>query len=104
MRGTDSASTHSAADVWSAATRVLTAGTNLNDISVADILTTQMTESYAANSVAPTLAQSQFAIHQMLMQFGISGTAWTVRQLDNVATAFVVTLDDADEPTGAERV
>lgn len=76
----------------------------LNDISVADILTTQMTESYAANGVGPTLAQSQFAMHQMLMQFGISGTSLTVRKLDDSTTAFVVTLDDATNPTDAKRV
>lgn len=68
------------------------------------VLTTQMTESYAANGIAPTLAQAQFAMHQMLMQFGIAGTAWTVRKLDDTATAFVVTLDDATNPTDAKRV
>ena len=72
-------------------------------ISVADILTTQMTESYATNGTAPTLAQSQFAIHQMLMQFAISGTSYTVKKLDNSTTAFVVTLDDATTPTSAVR-
>jgi hypothetical protein len=97
-------STHNAAAVWSVATRVLTANTNLNDISVSDILTTQMTEAYAANGVAPTLAQCMFAIHQFKMQHGISGTAWTVRKLDNTTTAFVVTLDDATNPTDAKRV
>ncbi len=76
----------------------------LNNISVTDILTTQMTESYAANGAAPTLAQGIFAIHQMLMQFGISGTSYTVRQLDDSTTAFVVTLDDAANPTDAKRV
>lgn len=77
------------------ATSALTAG---------DILNTQMTESYAANGTAPTLAQAQFAIHQMLMQFGIAGTSLTVRQLDDTTTAFVVTLDDATNPTDASRV
>jgi len=67
-------------------------------------LTTQMTESYAANGVAPTLAQAQFAIHQALMQFGIAGTSLTVRKLDDSTTAFVVTLDDATAPTDASRV
>ena len=76
----------------------------LNDISVADILTTQMTEAYAANGVAPTLAQGVFAIHQMLQQFGIAGTALTVRKLDDTTTAFVVTLDSATTPTDAKRV
>ena len=45
-----------------------------------------------------------FAIHQMLMQFGISGTSYTVRKLDNTTSAFVVTLDDATSPTDAKRV
>lgn len=66
-------------------------------------LTTQMTESYAANGTAPTLAQAMFAVHQMLMQFSISGTSYTVKKLDNSTTAFVVTLDDATSPTGAAR-
>ena len=92
-----------ATDVWAAATRTLTAGTNLNDISVADILTTQMTESYAANGTAPTLAQALFAIHQMLMEFAISGTSLTVKQLDSSTTAFVATLDDGTNPTSITR-
>lgn len=74
------------------------------DAIVTDVLTTQMTESYAANGVAPTLAQAQFAIHQALMQFGISGTSLTVRKLDDSTTAFVVTLDSASAPTDAKRV
>ena len=68
-----------------------------------DLLTTQMTEAYAANGVAPTMAESLFAIHQMLMEFSISGTAYTVKKLDGATTAFVVTLDSATNPTGATR-
>ncbi len=75
----------------------------LNDISVSDLLTTQMTEAYAANGIAPTMAQSLFAIHQMLMEFSIAGTSYTVKQLDSSTTAFVVTLDDATNPTGNTR-
>jgi hypothetical protein len=74
----------------------------LNDISVADVLTTQMTESYAANGTAPTLAQAMFAVHQMLMDFSISGTSYTVKQLGG-SSAFVVTLNDATSPTAAAR-
>lgn len=65
---------------------------------------TQMTEGYAANGVAPTAEEAQFAIHQMLMQFGIVTTTLTVRKLDNTTTAFVVTLDDGTSPTDAKRV
>lgn len=76
---------------------------NLNDPSVADILTTQMTESYATNGTAPTLAQALFAIHQKLMQSGYSGTTSTTYQLDNATTAFTGTLDDATNPTEDRR-
>lgn len=79
-------------------------GTGMESGAVTNILTTQMIESYAANGVAPTLAQAQFAIHQMLMQFGISGTSLTVRKLNNSTTAFIVTLDSSSVPTDAKRV
>lgn len=65
--------------------------------------TVAMTESYAANGAAPTLVQAMYAIHQMMMQFAISGTSLTVKQLDNSTPAFVVTLDSATKPTSAER-
>ena len=74
--------------------------TALNDFDV----TTQLTESYAANGVAPTTAEALFAIHQMLMQFGIVSTSNTIRKLDNTTTAFVVTLDSATAPTDAKRI
>lgn len=66
--------------------------------------TVAMPESYAANGAAPTPEQCLYAVHQMLMQFAISGVSYTVRKLDNATTAFVVTLDDADNPTSAVRV
>ena len=66
--------------------------------------TAQITESYAANGVAPTRDQLDMAVHQMLMQFGAAGTSLTVRKLDDTTTAFVVTLDDSTSPTDAKRV
>jgi hypothetical protein len=65
--------------------------------------TTAMTEAYAANGVAPTPVQAIMAMHQMLMDFGISGTSYTVKKLDNSTTAFVVTLNDGTSPTAAAR-
>lgn len=65
--------------------------------------TAAMTEAYAANGAAPTPTQALFAIHQMLMQFMISGTQLIVKQLDNATPAFIVTLDSATAPTSAER-
>lgn len=86
-----------------ALTSIINAIAALNNVSVQQILTTQMTESYAANGVAPTLAQAIFAIHQHLMNFVISGTSRTVRRLDGTTTAFVGTLNNATTPTGLSR-
>lgn len=75
----------------------------LNDIAVNDILTTQMTEAYAADGVAPTLAQALFLIQQALTEFAIAGTTTTIKKLDGSATAATLTLDDATNPTSATR-
>lgn len=75
----------------------------LEDVSVADILTTQMTESYAAKGVAPTLAQSLFWVQQVLTELSFSGTTGTVKKLDGATTAGTLTLDDADDPTSLTR-
>lgn len=75
----------------------------LNNVSLAQILTTQMTESYAANGVAPTLTQVLMAIHQRLMEFSIDGTTRTVYRLDGATPAFISTFDDATSPTSEHR-
>ena len=75
----------------------------LNDVSVSDILTTQMTESYAADGTAPTLAQALFLIQQQLGDFEISGTTLTVRELDGSTTAATFTLDSSTSPTDITR-
>lgn len=69
----------------------------------AAILTTQMTEAYAADGVAPTLAQAIFLIQQSLHEFAISGTTRTVKKLDGAATAATFTLDSATAPTSTTR-
>lgn len=102
MVGTDNALLAASINLTGGAVDTVTTVTN--QVTVVDILTTQMAESYAANGTAPTLAQALFAIHQVLMQFGIGGTSNTVRKLDDTATAFVVTLDDDTNPTDAKRV
>lgn len=66
--------------------------------------TVAVTESYAANGAAPTPVQAMMASHQMLMQFAISSTSYTVKKLDGSTTAFVVTLDSATAPTSAARL
>lgn len=65
--------------------------------------TVAMTESYAANTVAPTPAQALFAIQQHLMDFAIAGTSYTVYKLDHVTTAYIGTLDSAVTPTSQLR-
>ena len=77
--------------------------TALNNVSVNDILTTQMTESYAADGTAPTLAQAIFAIQQFLQERSTSSTTVTVKQLDGSTTAMTFTLDDATTPTSITR-
>jgi hypothetical protein len=75
----------------------------LNDISVSDVLTTQMTEAYAADGIAPTLAQALFLIQQSLTEFANVGTTHTVKKLDGSTTAATFTHDDAAAPTSKTR-
>ena len=77
--------------------------TALNDVSIADILASQLTQSYAADGVAPTLSQALFLIQQMLGDFAIAGTTLTVREIDGATTAATFTLDDAVSPTSLTR-
>jgi hypothetical protein len=97
------------AQIWAETTRTLTAGTNIvlakgvgvtgfNDITATDIFTTQMTESYAADGVAPTLAQALFLTQQSLGDFSYSGVTQTVKKLDGSTTAATFTLDSSTDP------
>jgi hypothetical protein len=65
--------------------------------------TAQMTESYAANGVAPTYEQAMFGILQFLHERTVSGVTMTVKKLDGSATALVFTLNDASSPTSITR-
>lgn len=69
----------------------------------AGVLTSQLTEAYAADGVAPTLAQAVFLIQQSLTNFTISGTTTTIKKIDGVTTAATLTLDDDTTPTGVTR-
>lgn len=107
MRGTDSAALASVCTeprlAELDAANLPTDISNLNDVSIADILASQLTESYAADGVAPTLSQALFLIQQILGDFSIAGTTLTVREIDGVATAATFTLDDAAAPTDLTR-
>lgn len=67
------------------------------------VLTTAMTESYAADGAAPTLAQAIFLCQQRLTEFSISGTAITVKKLDGSTAAATLTMNDASTPTSSTR-
>lgn len=75
----------------------------LNNLAASDILTTQLTESYAADGVAPTLVQAIFLIQQFLYERATSGTTVTVKKLDGSTTAATLTLNDGTSPTSITR-
>ncbi len=77
--------------------------TGMESGAVSNILTTQMTEAYAADGAAPTLAQALMMIQQMLGDFAISGTTLTVRKVDGATAAATFTLDSASAPTSLTR-
>lgn len=78
-------------------------GTGMEAGAVATILTTQMTESYAADGAAPTIAQALMMIQQMLGEFAVSGTTLTVKKVDGSTSAATYTLSDATDPTSITR-
>lgn len=90
-------------DVVANVTLVDTTTTNSDAITVSDIQTTQMTEAYAADGVAPTLAQAIFLIQQTIGDFAIAGTTITTKKLDGSTTAATYTLDDGTSPTSRTR-
>lgn len=71
--------------------------------SASTILTTQMTESYAADGDAPTIAQALMLIQQALTEFSTSGTTVTLKKLDGSTAAGTLTLSDATNPTSITR-
>ena len=71
--------------------------------SVADILTTQMTESYAADGVAPTLAQMLFMSWSFYTQMAVVTTTGTAKKLDGSTSAMTFTFNDASDPTSITR-
>ncbi len=107
MRGTDSAALASVCTeprlAELDAANLPTDISNLNDVSIADILASQLTESYAADGVAPTLTQALFMIQQLLGDFAIVGTTLTLREIDGSTTAATFTLDSATTPTSITR-
>ena len=66
------------------------------------LLTTQMTESYAALQTVPTLAQAVFEMRGMLGEKSVSGTSVTLFQIDGATTAETFYLDSTS-PSAIHR-
>ena len=99
-----------AADVWSVATRVLTAGTNiqlpsngLDNVTSWAMLTSALPDSVPADGTRPSLQQAAYMICQGLFEGSISGTTWTVKKVDGSTALFTITLDSATSPTSKTR-
>ena len=75
----------------------------LNDISAQDVLTAQLTESYSADGVEPTLAQALYLVLQYLYERTVAGTTVTIKRLDGSTTAATQTLNDDTSPTSVTR-
>ncbi len=78
-------------------------GFSLSTTGIDALFTRALTESYAADGAAPTVAQSLMLIQQMLGDFSISGTTLTVRKVDGSTSAATFTLNSASAPTALTR-
>ncbi len=70
---------------------------------LSEILTTAMTEDYAADGVAGSISQVLFLLQSMIGDFSIAGTTITAKKLDGSTTAATYTLDDGTNPTSRTR-
>jgi hypothetical protein len=81
----------------------VTAGVTLTNAGIDALYTRQLTESYATDGAAPTVAQALMLIQQMLGDFSISGTTLTVKKVDGTTDAATFTLNDGSAPTAITR-
>jgi hypothetical protein len=104
MRGTNGANTVTpntvVPDAAGVAAGLISA---LNNVSSAEILTTALTEAYAADGSAATLSQLLYMIWSILNSLKFVTTTGTARELDGVTPAMTFTIDDADNPTDINR-
>lgn len=61
--------------------------------------TSPLTEAYAADGSAFTLASALYTINQFLGEHSTSATTWTIKKRDGTTTANTYTLNDATNPT-----
>jgi len=107
MRGTNGASTHTAADVWAAATRTLTANTNLNDITAASVwAVATRTLSANTNLNDPTAAAIADAVLKESIDDHKATVASLAEHLDavQVAAAAIKVITDALTSAAAAKL
>ena len=97
MRGTDGASTHSAADVWTAATRTLTSNANLNDPTAADVAAAVRT--IAIESQGNYTLQQSLSIILSVLAGVTSDSGATVSTPNGLATRVAATINASQERT-----
>lgn len=68
------------------------------------IATLALTESYAADNTAMTLAQALYMIYSCVAQMDITGVNLTTRKLDGTTQALQFQLDSATVPTSRVRI
>lgn len=74
------------------------------DLGVPEAITTvALTESYAADGSAATLAQLLYMLFSAVGEFSISGTTITCKQVNGSTTAMTFTMDSATSPTSRTR-
>lgn len=76
----------------------LTLVTNLTNMPTA-----AMTESYAADNVAPTPIQMLYQIWSAIAEMSISGTTITCNKIDGLTPSMTFTINDATNPTSRTR-
>ena len=75
----------------------------LSNAGVDALFVRALTEAYAADGAAPTVAQVLFATQQFLQERAVSGTTVTVKKLDGSTTAMTFSLNDDTTPTSITR-
>lgn len=75
----------------------------LSNTSIDAILNRQLTETYATDGSAPTVAQALLLIQQALVDHDLAGTTWTIRKLDGSTAAVTLTIDSATTTTQVRR-
>ena len=91
------------ANVITAASAAADFGTEIGVAAAVAVTTTAMTEAYAADGAAFTLAQAIYMIWSLLAERSIAGTTLTAKKLNGSTTAMTFTLDDATTPTSQTR-